>query len=156
MFLNSAYEKPSRSVAGLRGQGARIEFRDYIPRASGGECTIDRHCGIKAYSGIPQIEKDLASGHPYARLLYITPESLFSPKFLKSIKIVVAQKELRRLVVDEAHCISVSLCGTEVLEVYADPDELLQEWGSSFRPEYRKLGFFRKDFPDIPIMVSLQ
>jgi hypothetical protein len=55
-----------------------------------------------------QIEKDLASGHPYARLLYITPESLFSPKFLKSIKIVVGQKELRRLVVDEAHCISVS------------------------------------------------
>jgi hypothetical protein len=54
-----------------------------------------------------QIEKDLASGHPYARLLYITPESLFSPKFLKSIKTVVAQKELRRLVVDEAHCISV-------------------------------------------------
>ncbi|KAG7562648.1 hypothetical protein FFLO_01915 [Filobasidium floriforme] len=80
-----------------------------------------------------EIEKDLASGHPYARLLYITPESLFSPKFLKSIKIVVGQKELRRLVVDEAHCIS--------------------EWGSSFRPEYRKLGFFRKEFPDIPIMA---
>lgn len=30
-----------------------------------------------------------------------------------------------------------------------------QEWGSSFRPEYRKLGFFRKEFPDIPIMVRI-
>jgi superfamily II DNA helicase RecQ len=80
-----------------------------------------------------QIEKDLASGHPYARLLYITPESLFNPKFLKSVRLLVQQNELRRLVVDEAHCIS--------------------EWGSSFRPEYRKLGFFRKEFPDIPIMA---
>jgi superfamily II DNA helicase RecQ len=71
----------------------------------------------KLSSDVTQIEKDLASGHPYARLLYITPESLFSPKFLKSIKIVVAQKELRRLVVDEAHCISVSLGNAQTLAI---------------------------------------
>jgi superfamily II DNA helicase RecQ len=114
-----------------------------------------------------QIEKDLASGHPYARLLYITPESLFSPKFLKSIKIVVGQKELRRLVVDEAHCISVGQAPSRMLMTRqgrrvgnADQDHVRmwgggQEWGSSFRPEYRKLGFFRKEFPDIPIMVRI-
>ncbi|KAI5450400.1 hypothetical protein NCC49_003182, partial [Naganishia albida] len=79
------------------------------------------------------IEKDLASGHPLARLLYLTPEALFSRHFLNSLKKVVMQKELRRLVIDEAHCIS--------------------EWGSSFRPEYRKLGFFRETFPHVPIMA---
>ena len=56
-----------------------------------------------------QIEKDLASGHPLARLLYLTPEALFSRHFLKSLKKVVTQRELRRLVIDEAHCISVRM-----------------------------------------------
>lgn len=59
----------------------------------------------------PQIERDLASGHPHARLLYITPESLFTRGFTRSLGLVAKNNELRRLVVDEAHCISVgSVC----------------------------------------------
>lgn len=79
-----------------------------------------------------QIERDLASGHPLARLLYLTPEALFSRHFLNSLKKVVLQKELRRLVIDEAHCISVSL--RERRKDRAWLIFMTQEWGSSFRP----------------------
>lgn len=123
-----------------------------------------------------QIERDLASGHPLARLLYLTPEALFSRHFLKSLKKVVGQQELRRLVVDEAHCISVRFVFVESLARIPLIDLTFQEWGSSFRPvryilynpdsprfanglnisqEYRKLGFFRETFPHVPIMVSM-
>ncbi|KAJ7913561.1 ATP-dependent DNA helicase [Mycena leptocephala] len=79
------------------------------------------------------IVRDLSSGHPENRLLYITPEKFCSSDFLKILTMVYEQKELNRLVVDEAHCIS--------------------EWGHDFRAEYRRLGFFRKKFEDIPIMA---
>lgn len=52
------------------------------------------------------IYKDMESGHPKNRLLYITPERLSSPHFDKRLKILYQQKELSRLVIDEAHCIS--------------------------------------------------
>jgi ATP-dependent DNA helicase RecQ len=58
-----------------------------------------------------------------AKLLYIAPESLFRDDItdmLESIKIEC-------ITIDEAHCIS--------------------EWGHDFRPEYRKLGEYRKKFP---------
>jgi bloom syndrome protein len=48
-----------------------------------------------------QIDRDLSSGHPRARLLYITPESLFTQWFMKSLRKVVENRELKRLVVDE-------------------------------------------------------
>jgi len=125
MGTHSFDEESGRGSEGVRRQGSHPELRDDIPRTARGgflgilDLRSDRLAGffqalcadsIIAFlfsARCNQIEKDLASGHPYARLLYITPESLFSPKFLKSIKIVVGQKELRRLVVDEAHCISV-------------------------------------------------
>ncbi|KAL7409715.1 P-loop containing nucleoside triphosphate hydrolase protein [Mrakia frigida] len=85
------------------------------------------------YSEKLAITKDLASGHPRTRLLYTTPETLVSQQFTKCLTTVWEQGELNRLVVDEAHCIS--------------------EWGSTFRPEYRALGFFRNQYPDVPIMA---
>lgn len=57
-----------------------------------------RRLAIAAHA---QIHKELASGHPAARILYVTPESLTSVTFLKSLKTVYKQNELRRLVVDE-------------------------------------------------------
>ncbi|KAG8849041.1 hypothetical protein FRB96_000941 [Tulasnella sp. 330] len=80
-----------------------------------------------------EILKDLSGGHPHNRLLYITPEKLMSPEFRGVLTRVHAQKELARLVIDEAHCIS--------------------EWGHDFRADYRKLGTFRDQFKDVPIMA---
>ncbi|KAJ7133631.1 P-loop containing nucleoside triphosphate hydrolase protein [Mycena epipterygia] len=80
-----------------------------------------------------EIVRDLASGHPVNRLLYITPEKLCTPEFIQILSKLYEQKELNRLVVDEAHCIS--------------------EWGHDFRAEYRRLGIFRRKFDDIPIMA---
>ncbi|EJD48868.1 ATP-dependent DNA helicase [Auricularia subglabra TFB-10046 SS5] len=80
-----------------------------------------------------EIIRDLQSGHPRTRLLYITPESMSRPQFRGVLKVVYQQNELNRFVVDEAHCIS--------------------EWGHDFREEYRKLGNFRQMFPDVPIMA---
>jgi len=69
----------------------------------------------------------LYAGQP--RLLYTAPERLLLPGFLDR----AASWNVRRIVVDEAHCIS--------------------EWGHDFRPEYRQLGALRERFPGIPIMA---
>jgi RecQ family ATP-dependent DNA helicase len=42
------------------------------------------------------------------------------------------QRELSRIVIDEAHCIS--------------------EWGHDFRPSFKQLSFFKAQYPDIPLM----
>ncbi|KAF8827915.1 hypothetical protein HHX47_DHR4000570 [Lentinula edodes] len=80
-----------------------------------------------------EINQALMSGHPKIRLLYTTPEKLPRPDFMKLLRIVYNKGELNRLVVDEAHCIS--------------------EWGHDFREEYRRIGIFRQNFPDVPVMA---
>ncbi len=57
------------------------------------------------------------------KLLYAAPETLVSERIINILK----QVEIDLIAVDEAHCIS--------------------EWGHDFRPEYRKLTEFRKNFP---------
>jgi ATP-dependent DNA helicase RecQ len=71
--------------------------------------------------------RSLYAGGP--KLLYMAPERLMLPGFLDR----AAEWNVRRVVVDEAHCIS--------------------EWGHDFRPEYRQLGELRQRFPGIPIMA---
>ena len=63
------------------------------------------------------------------RLLYVAPERLFQPSFIKSL----AEWPVERVAIDEAHCIS--------------------EWGHDFRPEYRRLVELRERFPAIPFMA---
>ncbi len=63
------------------------------------------------------------------RLLYVAPERLFQPSFMKSL----AEWPIDRVAIDEAHCIS--------------------EWGHDFRPEYRRLVELRERFPAIPFMA---
>lgn len=99
-----------------------------------------RNAGIKVAtinSTTSQIEKnrildDLKSGHPRIRLLYVTPEYCQLDYFRKYLRIVHQQRELARIAVDEAHCIS--------------------EWGHDFRPSFKELKFFKQEFPDVPVI----
>ncbi|EGY16359.1 hypothetical protein VD0002_g4720 [Verticillium dahliae] len=78
-----------------------------------------------------RINRDLASGHPRTRLLYVTPELCSSESFRNRLKLVHQQCELARIAIDEAHCIS--------------------EWGHDFRKDFKRLSWFRETFPTVPI-----
>jgi bloom syndrome protein len=79
-----------------------------------------------------KIIEDLQCGHPLTRLLYVTPEYCELDYFRKILRIIHSQKELARIAIDEAHCIS--------------------EWGHDFRPSFKSLSFFKKEFPDVPMI----
>lgn len=79
-----------------------------------------------------EIFTDLKSGHPKTRLLYVTPEYCALDYFRKYLRVIHEQRELARIAIDEAHCIS--------------------EWGHDFRPSFKELRFFRDEFPDVPII----
>ncbi|WP_417913087.1 DNA helicase RecQ [Candidatus Electronema sp. TJ] len=59
-----------------------------------------------------------------AKLLYVAPETLLSPRILS----LLAEVQVDCLTIDEAHCIS--------------------EWGHDFRPEYRQLADVRRRWPE--------
>ncbi|WRT66995.1 uncharacterized protein IL334_003961 [Kwoniella shivajii] len=82
-------------------------------------------------SALKEIRRQMSLGHPEIRLLYITPESLFSPRHRTMFDIAYRQKQMARLVIDEAHVIS--------------------EWGLDFRPKYRDLGNFLKQYRGLPV-----
>ncbi len=65
----------------------------------------------------------------YARILYLSPEKLQSPRFAAEM----AQLPVSLIVVDEAHCIS--------------------QWGYDFRPSYLKIAELRKKFPQAPVLA---
>jgi len=64
------------------------------------------------------------------RLVYVVPERFRSSRFLEAARTV----GLKLLAVDEAHCIS--------------------EWGHDFRPDYSRLGVFRRRFGN-PTTIAL-
>jgi len=68
-------------------------------------------------------EIELEASEGKYRLLMAAPERLLQPGFLQRL----AQLDIRRFVIDEAHCIS--------------------HWGHDFRPEYRQLAVLRDRFP---------
>ncbi|KAF2737337.1 ATP-dependent DNA helicase recQ [Polyplosphaeria fusca] len=78
------------------------------------------------------IIEDLRCGHPLTRLLYVTPEYCQLESFRRLLRIVHSQKELARIAIDEAHCIS--------------------EWGHDFRPAFQQLSFFKAEFPGVPVI----
>ncbi|MDW7693084.1 DNA helicase RecQ [Flammeovirgaceae bacterium SG7u.111] len=63
------------------------------------------------------------------KLLYVSPEKLFSRNFLDYLGIL----KLSLFAIDEAHCVS--------------------SWGHHFRPEYKKLYILKETFPNIPVVA---
>ncbi len=63
------------------------------------------------------------------RLVYVAPERLRSPHFLEA----VSRTPVRLLAIDEAHCIS--------------------QWGHDFRPDYARLGEFRRRLGSPPTIA---
>lgn len=76
---------------------------------------------------------DLKYKSPSTRMLYITPEQAATNTFQAIAESLNKRKLLTYLVVDEAHCVS--------------------HWGHDFRPDYLKLGYLRKKFPDVPCVA---
>lgn len=99
-----------------------------------------RHANIRVEtinSTTPQEDRsrildDLQCGHPLTRLLYVTPEFCQGDSFRRILRVIHSQRELARIAVDEAHCVS--------------------EWGHDFRPSFQQLSFFKKEFPDVPLI----
>jgi RecQ family ATP-dependent DNA helicase len=110
--------------------------------------TIQKHNQVSALrsAGVPvealngntpqnvkkKIYEDLKCGHPRTKLLYVTPEQCSLDYFRNLLRVIHEQRELARIAVDEAHCIS--------------------EWGHDFRPSFQQLSFFKKEFPTVPII----
>lgn len=74
------------------------------------------------------IEEQCKSGE--LKLLYISPEKLFSNNYLGFIKTL----NVNQIAIDESHCVS--------------------NWGHDFRPEYIQLKVLKETFPNVP-MVAL-
>ena len=74
--------------------------------------------------------KDIIDGK--IKIVFMSPEYLIS-NGLKLANILIKNKTLKFLAIDEAHCIS--------------------SWGHDFRPVYKNINDFRKLYPKIPIMA---
>ncbi|CDO93836.1 unnamed protein product [Kluyveromyces dobzhanskii CBS 2104] len=67
-------------------------------------------------------------------LVYISPEMIkASEQCKRAISKLYQDRKLARIVVDEAHCVS--------------------NWGHDFRPDYKELSFFKREYPDIPMIA---
>lgn len=71
-----------------------------------------------------QIEQGILDGQ--YDLLYVAPERLFMPQFLK----ILERIQIALFAIDEAHCVS--------------------QWGHDFRPEYIQLSMLHERFADVP------
>lgn len=76
---------------------------------------------------------DLHSSNPRTRLLYVTPEQVATDGFRSLTESLMNKKLIKYFIVDEAHCVS--------------------QWGHDFRPDYLKLGYFRRFLPDVPCVA---
>lgn len=68
------------------------------------------------------------------QLVYLSPEMCNkSAHVQKIIKRLYDNKQLARVVIDEAHCLS--------------------SWGHDFRPDYKGMSIFKEQYPDVPLMA---
>lgn len=89
--------------------------------------SINSKMGTKERGGVVG---DLRAMKSSIKFLYITPEQAATDSFKQILDSMVKYDKLAYIVVDEAHCVS--------------------EWGHEFRPDYLKLGFLRRRYPNIP------
>ncbi|XP_025200785.1 Bloom syndrome protein homolog isoform X2 [Melanaphis sacchari] len=90
--------------------------------------------GNMPYEEENSIFTKLCMSEPGLKMLYVTPEKIAaSMKLGQVLNNLHCRGKLARLVIDEAHCVS--------------------HWGHDFRPDYKRLGEFRKKYPDVPIMA---
>ena len=80
-----------------------------------------------------RVFSDLNSENPQTKMLYITPEQAATNGFQALTESLRKRNLLSYFVVDEAHCVS--------------------QWGHDFRPDYLKLGYFRKKIPLVPCIA---
>ncbi|XP_060858360.1 recQ-like DNA helicase Blm isoform X2 [Metopolophium dirhodum] len=80
------------------------------------------------------IYSELWGADPGLKLLYVTPEKVAaSNKLIQVLNNLHCRNLLARIVIDEAHCVS--------------------QWGHDFRPDYKRLGVFKQNYQNVPIMA---
>jgi ATP-dependent DNA helicase RecQ len=105
-------------IALMKDQVSQLE-------AAGVEATF-----LNSSLGVKETKARLADLHQGRyRLLYAAPERLMLDHWKENL----LAWNVRRIAIDEAHCIS--------------------EWGHDFRPEYRRIASLRGMLPDIPVMA---
>jgi bloom syndrome protein len=91
------------------------------------ECTAEHRKFV--FQGLSEYKVE-----DFIQLLYVTPEMLSkSQAITNKFQDLHRRKKLARIVIDEAHCVS--------------------QWGHDFRPDYKALGEWRKQFPGVPVMA---
>lgn len=81
---------------------------------------------------VNNIYKSMENGD--LRLMYVTPEKIVASKrFMSKLEKIYQAGRLCRIAIDEAHCCS--------------------SWGNDFRPDYKKLGILKQQFPKSPLVA---
>ncbi|KAL6041592.1 DNA helicase [Balamuthia mandrillaris] len=81
-----------------------------------------------------KIYNELRCPHPEIKLLHVTPEKVIrSPKLQSALDSLYHNGNFQRVVVDEAHFVS--------------------QWGHEFREDYLELHFFKRKYPDVPMIA---
>ncbi|KAK7924681.1 hypothetical protein PG985_006735 [Apiospora marii] len=111
----------------MQDQVHHLQALNIPARVFNGECSAEERREIIATLKGPNPDH-------HFQLLYVTPEMIRnSSTFNTALSTLYRGKHLARLVIDEAHCVS--------------------QWGHDFRPDYKELGAFRQDFPNVPVMA---
>lgn len=96
-------------VSPLLGESFLINERADLSALMRDQVSSLKEKGITAYQlsekssieDIREVKRQLRMGHPQLRLLYVTPETLFSAKYCAEFDMAYRQRQITRLVIDE-------------------------------------------------------